>query len=129
MRKILFTIAALLVCLTMSAQYNKGVVKELLMSTDTTYSGQTIQFPTGRAEVKISRVTIPVGVSTGWHKHDSHVFAYVQQGCLNLELEGGISKEYKKDSTIAEVVNTLHNGPRWSTPFTTESTKATRMLC
>lgn len=110
MKRVIFTIAAILLSLTVKAQYNKEIVKQILMQSDTTYSGQSINFPAGNATISISKVIIPKGASTGWHKHDNHVFAYVQQGTLTLELENGYSREFKKDSTIAEVVSTPHNG-------------------
>ncbi|MEA5006504.1 MAG: cupin domain-containing protein [Rikenellaceae bacterium] len=110
MKRVILTIAVILLSLSLKAQYNKEIVKQPLMQSDTTYSGQHINFPSGNAVISISKVTIPAGCSTGWHKHDNHVFAYVQQGTLTLELENGYSKEFKKDSTFAEVVNTPHNG-------------------
>jgi len=110
MKRVIFTIAAILFCLTLKAQYNKEVVREVLMQGDTTYSGQHINFPAGNAAISITKVIIPKGTSTGWHKHENHVFAYVQQGTLTLELENGYNREFKKDSTIAEVVNLSHNG-------------------
>ncbi len=111
MKRVILTIAVILLSISLKAQhYNKEIVKQILMQSDTTYSGQNINFPSGNAVVSISRVIIPAGASTGWHKHDNHVFAYVQQGTLTLELENGYSREFKKDSTISEVVNTQHNG-------------------
>ncbi len=110
MKRVIFTIAAILLCLTLKAQYNKEIVRQVLMQSDTTYSGQNIKFPAGNAAISITKVIIPKGTSTGWHKHENHVFAYVQQGTLTLELENGCSREFKKDSTIAEVVNLSHNG-------------------
>ena len=110
MKRVVFTIAAILLCLTLKAQYNKEVVRQVLMQGDTTYSGQNINFPAGNAAISITKVIIPKGASTGWHKHENHVFAYVQQGTLTLELENGYNREFKKDSTIAEVVNLSHNG-------------------
>ncbi len=110
MKRVIFTITAILLCLTLKAQYNKEIIRQVLMQGDTTYSGQNINFPAGNAAISITKVIIPKGTSTGWHKHENHVFAYVQQGTLTLELENGYSREFKKDSTIAEVVNTQHNG-------------------
>lgn len=110
MKRVIFTIAAILSCLTLKAQYNKEIVKQILMQGDTTYSGQNINFPAGNAAISISKVIIPKGASTGWHKHENHVFAFVEQGTLTLEVENGCKREFKKDSTIAEVVNMSHNG-------------------
>ena len=111
MKKLLLTIVAVCIGLSLHAQYNKEVVKEILLKTDTTYIGQKIKYPVcTTADIKISKVTIPAGASTGWHKHDTHVFAYVQQGNLTIELEGGKSIDFHQNSTIAEVINTMHNG-------------------
>lgn len=92
-------------------QYNKGIKVEQVLKTDTTSIGQKIIFPSSENdEVTISKVTISAGDSTGWHKHDLPVFAYVLKGTLRVKLEDGTIKEFPENSCFAEVVKTLHNG-------------------
>jgi len=82
MKRIIFTFLPLLCfCTLINAQYNEGIKIETLIKSDTTSIGQKIKFPQYQAgEVKMCKVTIPVGKSTGWHKHDAPVYAYVIKG-------------------------------------------------
>jgi quercetin dioxygenase-like cupin family protein len=93
------------------AQYNKGVLLEPVLKTDTTSIGQKIVYPQfDNDEVSIVKVTIPPGKSTGWHKHTFPVFAYVLQGALTVEVENKKTLQFPKGSSFSEVINTLHNG-------------------
>ncbi len=93
------------------AQYNKDVVVEPLLKTDTTSIGQKISYPHVQdAEVTILKVTIPPGKSTGWHKHEFPVFAYVLKGTLTVELENGKIIQLPGNSSFSEVIDTFHNG-------------------
>ena len=92
------------------SKYSGLTIKELLR-TDTTNIGQKITYPKfADPEVTMLRITIPPGKSTGWHKHNIPVFAYVVKGTLTVELEDHRLIKFKEDSTYAEVVNTEHNG-------------------
>ena len=99
------------VCHTAKSQYNKGVVLEPVLKTDTTSIGQKIVYPNFQSdEVSIVKVIIPSGKSTGWHKHNFPVFAYVLQGTLTVEIENRKSLQFSQNSSFSEVINTLHNG-------------------
>lgn len=111
MKKTFFLIIALFVVLSVGAQYKNDIVIEPILKTDTTTIGQKIVYPqVQNAEVTMSRITIPVGKSTGWHKHGYPVFAYVVKGVLTVELENNKSVQFCENSSIAEVLNTFHNG-------------------
>ncbi|NLT02320.1 MAG: cupin domain-containing protein [Bacteroidales bacterium] len=97
--------------LSVRAQYQASLLVEPLLHTDTTVLGQPIKYPgVASAEVTFSKVTIPPGASTGWHKHLVPVFAYVLSGTLTVELENGETNTFKTSSTFAEVFNVYHNG-------------------
>lgn len=111
MKKTPFVIVVFFVVFSVGAQYKNDIVIEPVLKTDTTTIGQKIVYPqVQNAEVTMSRITIPVGKSTGWHKHDYPVFAYVLKGVLTVEIENNKSVQYGENSTIAEVMNTFHNG-------------------
>jgi quercetin dioxygenase-like cupin family protein len=111
MKKYILFLAAFCICFGTSAQYNKGVVLEPVLKTDTTSIGQKIVYPNfTNAEVSIVKVTIPPGKSTGWHKHTFPVFAYVLQGVLTVEVENNKTLQFAPGSSFSEVINTLHNG-------------------
>ena len=111
MKRIYLTIVLAGICLTAKSQYNKGVVLESVLKTDTTSIGQKIVYPTfANDEVSIVKVTLPPGKSTGWHKHFFPVFAYVLQGTLTVEVENKKTLQFPVNSSFSEVINTLHNG-------------------
>lgn len=98
-------------CLPGCAQYQSEILVETLLKTDTTVIGQKIIYPQfENDEVTMSKVTIPQGKSTGWHKHSIPVFAYVLQGTLTVELENGTINTFSKNKGFSEVINTYHNG-------------------
>lgn len=97
--------------LALMAQYNKGVIAEPILKTDTSAIGQKIIYPNfPDAEVTMLKVTILPGQSTGWHKHKFPVFAYILKGSLTVKLKNNKIMEYKENSCFAEVFDTFHNG-------------------
>jgi quercetin dioxygenase-like cupin family protein len=111
MKRISFIIILTCICLTAKSQYNKGVVLETVLKTDTTSIGQKIVYPAFASdEVSIVKVTLPPGKSTGWHKHFFPVFAYVLKGTLTVEVENKKTLQFPVNSSFSEVINTLHNG-------------------
>ena len=111
MKRIYLIIVLTWICLTAKSQYNKGVVLETVLKTDTTSIGQKIVYPTFASdEVSIVKVTLPPGKSTGWHKHFFPVFAYVLKGTLTVEVENKKTLQFPVNSSFSEVINTLHNG-------------------
>lgn len=111
MKRIYVVIILTCICLTAKSQYNKGVVLESVLKTDTTSIGQKIVYPTfANDEVSIVKVTLPPGKSTGWHKHFFPVFAYVLKGTLTVEVENKKTLQFPVNSSFSEVINTLHNG-------------------
>ena len=72
---------------------------------------QLLQYPNGsQAQVSSAILTIAPGVSTGLHKHDAPMYAYILEGTLTVTYEGGIVKEFSAGSAILEAVDTPHNG-------------------
>ena len=111
MKRLEFAFLVFFICCTANAQYNKGVVLETILKTDTTSIGQKIVYPDFKNdEVSIVKVILPPGKSTGWHKHVSPVFAYVLQGTLTVEVENRKTMQFPVNSSFSEVLNTLHNG-------------------
>ena len=111
MKRLEFAFLVFFICCSANAQYNKGVVLETILKTDTTSIGQKIVYPHfENDEVSIVKVTIPPGKSTGWHKHVFPVFAYVLQGTLTVEVENRKTLRFTAGSSLSEVINILHNG-------------------
>jgi quercetin dioxygenase-like cupin family protein len=93
------------------AQYSNEIKIEKLLKTDTTETGQPIDYPNiSNEEVSILKVTIPPGKSTGWHKHLFPVFAYVLKGTLTVQQEGGKKIHIKENASVSESINRYHTG-------------------
>lgn len=111
MKKTSFLILAFFVVFAVGAQYKNEIVIEQVLKTGTTTIGQKIVYPqVQNAEVTMSKIIIPAGKSTGWHKHGYPVFAYVLKGILTVELENNKSVQFGENSSISEVINSFHNG-------------------
>lgn len=109
--RILFAATWICAAFAAEAQYTGNVRIEQVLKTDTTSLGQKIAYPSfPRDEVTILKITIPSGQSTGWHKHEIPVFAYVEKGELTVEFEQGKTMVFPVNSSFAEVVGIAHRG-------------------
>lgn len=83
----------------------------LLDAVSTTILNQQIVYPNAtQAEVSSSIITLPPGVETGLHQHNAPMYAYIMEGELTVEYEGGITKVYAPGEAIMEAFETPHNG-------------------
>jgi quercetin dioxygenase-like cupin family protein len=111
MKRILLTIVLIFICLYGKSQYNKGLIIEPLLKTDTTALGESFIYPDmQKDEITILKITFKPGQSTGWHKHNFPLFAYVLKGNLTLEPENGKTMCYSKGSAFSEIIDTYHTG-------------------
>lgn len=96
---------------TTAVNSTKPQVSSILDKQAQTVLDQLLQYPTGsQAQVSSAILTIAPGVSTGLHKHDAPMYAYILEGTLTVTYDGGIVKEYTAGSAILEAVGTPHNG-------------------
>jgi len=111
MKKCILLIMLAVICLSGKSQYNNDLVIETVLKTDTTSIGQKMMYPNFQNdEVSIVKITIAPGKSTGWHKHNFPVFAYVLKGTLTVEIQKGKTLQFQENTAFSEVINTLHNG-------------------
>ncbi len=96
---------------TVAASPGKPESSVVLNKQAQTVLDQLLQYPNGsQAQVSSAILTIAPGVSTGLHKHDAPMYAYILEGTLTVTYEGGIVKEFSAGSAILEAVGTPHNG-------------------
>lgn len=81
-----------------------------LLKTATSWDGQPIVYPQGKAEVTAMQVEIAPGAETGWHTHSVPSFALMLEGSLEVRLKDGRVKRLEAGEALAEVVNRLHTG-------------------
>lgn len=81
-----------------------------LLKTTTSWDGAALKYPEGEAEITGLQIEIAVGAETGWHLHPVSSFGMVLEGELEVSLRDGRKKLMKAGESLAEVVNTEHNG-------------------
>ncbi|MBS1186355.1 MAG: hypothetical protein H6R04_373 [Burkholderiaceae bacterium] len=89
---------------------NAAVKAETLLKTTSTWDGQPIAWPQGKAELTAMRIEIAPGAETGWHAHGVPSFAVMLEGTLEVSLADGRVKRLQAGDVLAEVVNTTHIG-------------------
>jgi quercetin dioxygenase-like cupin family protein len=110
--KIIYTITIMLVFISeaYSLEESASIKATTILKTETSWDGQPIEYPSGKAEITGILVEIAPGGETGWHLHSAPSFGMILEGELEVELKTGAVKHLKPGEALAEVVNTLHNG-------------------
>jgi len=71
----------------LAIEQTNAVTVTTLLKTQTTWDGNAIVYPTGRAEITALQVLIAPGGETGWHLHPVPSFGMVLEG----EVDGKLS--------------------------------------
>lgn len=110
MMKSLLVLATLLVSTNLFAQ-EETIKVEVLSKTSTSWDGtEIVAYPTGKPEITISRITMPVGSQLPVHKHTTPLGGIILEGELTVTKENGESKVFKAGDPIVEVMNVWHAG-------------------
>ncbi len=59
-------------------------------------------------EMTVITVTVPPGVASAAHRHHAHVFVYVLEGSLLMQVEGGEPKQLGPGDTFYEKPSDVH---------------------
>lgn len=107
----LFTAAVIALPAAQPGAYSPTIKVTPLMQTQVDGAGRKLAYPTAAAaEVTAVLVEIPPGMQSNWHKHPVPCFAYMLEGELHIEIDGGEVKVVKAGEAFPEVVDLLHNG-------------------
>jgi quercetin dioxygenase-like cupin family protein len=79
-----------------------------ILNTTTTSTGQRLVLPGGTVRAVGSIIVIPVGYTSGYHKHLYPRYAYVLSGHLDVQDEGGKTRHYAPGDLFIETVNSWH---------------------
>ncbi len=98
-----------------STAQEETIIVEVLSKTSSSWDGLEIEaYPTGKPEIIISRITMPVGSELPVHKHTTPLGGIILEGELTVTKENGESKIFKAGDPIVEVMNTWHAGKNTS---------------
>lgn len=106
-----FTIIGML-CMTVGFAIAKTAHPpvQMLLSTSRTVVGQDIVYPDGFAKITGTLITMQSGESTGWHKHNVPLFAWVMEGQVTVDYGEDGKRTYTKGDAFVEAINSYHNG-------------------
>ena len=71
---------------------------------------QLPDFPVGKPELTVLRMTFPIGAVTGWHHHTAVNYGIVEQGDLTIVCQDGNERTFHEGEALVEVVGTIHRG-------------------
>jgi quercetin dioxygenase-like cupin family protein len=83
---------------------------ELIRTSKSWDGAQLPDFPTGRPELKVTRMLFPVGAVTGWHHHPVINYGIVEQGELTIVCRDGTERTFRQGEPLVEVVDKIHRG-------------------
>ena len=86
------------------------VVVKTLITTDKTVLGQPLVLPKRDPVLIVSTYDIAPGARLPRHEHPFSRYAYVLQGDLTVEFDGGLQKQYHAVDVIVEAVGSWHFG-------------------
>jgi quercetin dioxygenase-like cupin family protein len=88
----------------------QGVHTEILARSTTSWDGETFQYPQGKAEISVVRITIPAGSTLPWHCHPVPLGGVVTQGRLKVSKPDGASTWVEAGQGLVEVSRQWHRG-------------------
>ncbi len=83
---------------------------DILLSSTISVLGQPIEYPKGQAKITAAIVTMQPGASTGRHKHDVPLFAYILEGEISVDYGVDGEKTYTAGDSFIEAFQTEHDG-------------------
>lgn len=83
---------------------------EVLLQGNRTVLDQAIAYPEGVPEVTGAIVTMEPGQTTGWHRHDAPLFAWVMEGEITVDYGSHGTRRYAAGDAVLEAVDLAHDG-------------------
>ncbi|MES0879145.1 cupin domain-containing protein [Roseibium sp. SCP14] len=81
-----------------------------VFSGNTTVAGEKLRFPQDNPSVKALVVTMEPGEVTGWHKHNTPLFAYILEGEITVTYDGIGKKLFRQGDGLLEAMDVTHRG-------------------
>jgi quercetin dioxygenase-like cupin family protein len=103
-------LVALLLALATPARADGPVSVTTLVTTDKTVLGQPLVLPKKNPVLIVSIFEIAPGARLARHKHPFSRYAYVLEGGITVEIDGGRRHSYRAGEVIVEAVDTWHFG-------------------
>jgi quercetin dioxygenase-like cupin family protein len=112
-------IAALLLCLACLGDVAAGNAVNVkvtpVLTTTKTATGQPLVLPTQNPQVVVTTMEIAAGAKLARHMHPFARYAYVLQGEVTVEYEGGQRQTFRTGEFIVEAIGVWHFGTNTGT--------------
>jgi quercetin dioxygenase-like cupin family protein len=86
-----------------------------LLQGGTDVLGSEIHYPTGPVNITAAIVTIPPGGTTGAHRHEVPLFAYILEGELTVDYGDKGTRTYRAGDSVLEAIEVPHTGTNTGT--------------
>lgn len=83
---------------------------KVLLETESTVIGQPIVYPAGQPRMTAVLIEMAPGQSTGWHRHDVPLFAWVLEGELTVDYGPDGTRRFDRGAAFVEALGTEHSG-------------------
>src|SRR5690606_34107124 len=104
MRNLCATVLVLAMTATATAEDQSGLQYQNLLtplqSGGADVLGNPMRYPEGEVDITSAIVTIPPGGTTGLHKHEVPLFAYILEGELTVDYGEGRINTYRVGDTV-----------------------------
>lgn len=91
---------------------------QVLLSTSTSVIGQELSYPAGKPKITAAIVTMKPNETTGWHRHDAPLVAWIIEGEVTIDYGPAGTKTFKAGQAFVEAFKTDHNGKNTSSGIT-----------
>lgn len=119
MHRLAFAFAALLLTAPALAEDQSQLQYQNLLtpliSGGTDVLGHALAYPEGPVNITAAIVTIPPGGTTGAHRHEVPLFAYILEGELTVDYGPDGTKTYRVGDSVLEAMNNVHTGTNTGT--------------
>ena len=111
MKRLIAALLLSLACLGPAAAENAGTVKVTsVLSATTTTIGQPLVLPSQNPQVVVTTMEIASGTRLPRHMHPFARYAYILQGEVTVEYEGGQRQTFHAGDFIVEAIGVWHFG-------------------
>jgi quercetin dioxygenase-like cupin family protein len=81
---------------------------EPLLETDLTILGEPFAYPSGRAQITSTRLTVPPGATVPLHLHPVPLFVYILKGKIIVDYGSRGTRTYRKGDAFVEAFEWAH---------------------
>lgn len=83
---------------------------DILLQTETSVLDEPLVYPDGTPQITMAIVTMQPGQTTGLHRHDAPLAAYILEGEITVDYGAAGSRVYQTGDALVEAFRSPHAG-------------------